>query len=67
MGLGIDTAAWRRSWDVQQSAHEPGREESFSLMLDVVELLAGAPARVLDLACATGAGATASRAPSTRS
>ena len=45
---------WRASWDRQQNAHEPDREHSFELMLDYVELLAGRPARLLDLACGTG-------------
>lgn len=35
----------RRSWDLQQAAREPGREESFSLMLECVELLVAQTAR----------------------
>jgi SAM-dependent methyltransferase len=50
----LDVAGLRRSWDWQQGALEPGREESFSLMLDFVGLVVGQPARVLDLACGTG-------------
>lgn len=49
----MTAADWRTSWDRQQNAHEPGRERSFELMLHYVELLAGEPARVLDLACGT--------------
>ena len=49
-----DAAKWRRSWDVQQEAYVHGREERFAVMLDCVELVAGPPGRVLDLACGTG-------------
>jgi SAM-dependent methyltransferase len=50
----LDVAGLRQSWDWQQGVLEPGREESLSLMLDYVGVLVGEPARVLDLACATG-------------
>jgi SAM-dependent methyltransferase len=49
-----DPAGWVRRWDLQQGGYIPDREEIFTLMLDVVERLGGAPGRVLDLACGLG-------------
>jgi SAM-dependent methyltransferase len=42
---------WQASWDRQQAAYLPDREERFSAMLDVVEAVVGSAPRVLDLAC----------------
>lgn len=53
----LDAAAWQESWDRQQEAYLPDREERFALMVDVVAATAaahGRPARVLDLAGGTG-------------
>lgn len=49
-----EAAVWRAAWERQQEAHEPLREERFERMLEYVELIAGPPRRVLDLACGTG-------------
>jgi SAM-dependent methyltransferase len=51
---GADWRAWQESWDRQQEWYLPDREERFRVMLDMVEALAGAEPRVLDLACGTG-------------
>jgi SAM-dependent methyltransferase len=51
----LDFAAWQASWDSQQAAFMPDREERFAAMLDVVEAVTGDRApRVLDLAGGTG-------------
>jgi len=51
----IDAAAWQESWDRQQEAYLPGREERFGAMLDAVEVVAdGRPPQILDLAGGTG-------------
>jgi Methyltransferase domain len=50
----IDAVAWQESWDRQQEAFLPDREERFSSMLDAVEAVAGPVPRVLDLAGGTG-------------
>lgn len=51
----IDAAAWQESWDRQQQAYLPDREERFASMLDTVEAVAGGDApRILDLAGGTG-------------
>lgn len=50
----MNAQEWRRRWDLQQNAHEPEREQSFAVMLDAVEVVAGPPDRALDLACGTG-------------
>lgn len=52
----IDGAAWQASWDAQQTAYLPDREERFAAMLDVVEAVTGPgrPVRLLDLAGGTG-------------
>lgn len=45
---------WQLSWDRQQSAFMPDREQRFGVLLDVVEVVCGREPRVLDLACGTG-------------
>jgi SAM-dependent methyltransferase len=52
----IDAAAWQESWDRQQEAFLPDREERFAAMLDTVDAVGTATAglRVLDLAGGTG-------------
>lgn len=45
---------WQRSWDEQQRAFMPDREERFAALLDVVEAARGTKPRVLDLAGGTG-------------
>ncbi|ANP49384.1 hypothetical protein J2Z21_006182 [Streptomyces griseochromogenes] len=50
---GTDWAAWPESWDRQQEWYMPDSEERFTIMLDMVEALAGTDPRVLDLACGT--------------
>ncbi|MFK0256733.1 class I SAM-dependent methyltransferase [Streptomyces sp. NPDC090445] len=49
-----DWQAWQDSWDRQQEAYMPDREERFRVMLDMLEALVGPTPRVLDLACGTG-------------
>ncbi|ANY07190.1 class I SAM-dependent methyltransferase [Pseudonocardia sp. HH130630-07] len=56
----LDAAQWLRRWDAQQERYIPDREQLFALALDAVDGLAGAPGRVLDLAC--GPGSFAARA-----
>ncbi|HZN72151.1 MAG TPA: methyltransferase domain-containing protein [Micromonosporaceae bacterium] len=52
---GLDAAAWQESWDRQQEAYLPDREERFTAMFDAVEAVAdGRPPRILDLAGGTG-------------
>ncbi|GAB7038048.1 MULTISPECIES: class I SAM-dependent methyltransferase [Catenuloplanes] len=47
--------AWQESWDRQQEAYLPDREERFAAMLDAVEAVTEWPApRILDLAGGTG-------------
>jgi SAM-dependent methyltransferase len=51
----LDTAAWQESWDRQQEAYMPDREQRIAAMLDVVEAIAENPEpRLLDLAGGTG-------------
>ncbi|MDR7278346.1 class I SAM-dependent methyltransferase [Catenuloplanes atrovinosus] len=51
----FDGAAWQESWDRQQEAYLPDREERFAAMLDAVEAVTEWPApRILDLAGGTG-------------
>lgn len=51
----IDPDAWQESWDRQQEAYLPDREERFTALLDTVDAVtAGRPPRVLDLAGGTG-------------
>lgn len=46
---------WQESWDRQQAAFMPDREERFAAMLDAVAAITdGAPPRLLDLAGGTG-------------
>jgi trans-aconitate methyltransferase len=46
---------WQESWDRQQEAFMPDREERFRAMLDAVAAVNDdAPPRLLDLACGTG-------------
>jgi trans-aconitate methyltransferase len=50
-----DPASWQESWDRQQEAFMPDREERFRAMLGAVDAVTdGAPPRVLDLAGGTG-------------
>ncbi|MEQ7128916.1 class I SAM-dependent methyltransferase [Actinopolymorpha sp. B11F2] len=49
-----DWHSWQRTWDLQQEAFMPDREERFAALLDVVEAARGRHPRVLDLACGTG-------------
>jgi SAM-dependent methyltransferase len=51
---------WIERWDRQQEGYVYGRERVFDLTFEVIERLAGAPGRLLDLAA--GPGALASRA-----
>lgn len=47
--------AWQESWDRQQEAYLPDREQRFAAMLDVVDTATdGAAPRLLDLAGGTG-------------
>jgi SAM-dependent methyltransferase len=50
----MDFGRWQASWDAQQQAYLGDREERFSVMLDVLELIGPAEPRVLDLAGGTG-------------
>jgi SAM-dependent methyltransferase len=51
----IDADAWQESWDRQQEAYLPDREERFAALLDTVAATADGPAPVvLDLAGGTG-------------
>jgi SAM-dependent methyltransferase len=50
----MDWGRWQLSWDRQQQAFMPDREERFAALLDVVEAACGPKPRVLDLACGTG-------------
>ena len=51
----LDPVAWQESWDRQQEAYLPDREERFAALLDTVAATADGPApAVLDLAGGTG-------------
>jgi SAM-dependent methyltransferase len=50
----VDWNEWQRTWDQQQEAFMPDREQRFAALLDVVEAACGPAPRVLDLACGTG-------------
>jgi len=51
----VNAAAWQESWDRQQEAYLPDREERFTAMLDTIDAVtAGHPLTVLDLAGGTG-------------
>lgn len=41
---------WQRSWDHQQEGYMPDREQRIGALVDLVEAVAGAAPRVLDLA-----------------
>lgn len=56
----LDATAWLRRWDRQQAGYVPDREQTFALMLDIVQRLDAPPGRLLDLAC--GPGSLADRA-----
>lgn len=47
----MTAAAWLERWDAQQELYLPDREERFEVMIDIVEAVAGAAPRVVDLAC----------------
>src|SRR3954471_8666199 len=50
-----DPGIWQHSWDRQQEAFMPDREERFRAMLGAVDAVTdGTPPRVLDLAGGTG-------------
>ncbi|MBL6278145.1 class I SAM-dependent methyltransferase [Micromonospora fiedleri] len=50
-----DIDAWQESWDRQQEAYLPDREQRFAAMLDAVDAIRDtAPPRLLDLAGGTG-------------
>lgn len=51
----VSAVTWQESWDRQQEAYMPDREERFTALLDTVDAVtAGRPPRVLDLAGGTG-------------
>jgi SAM-dependent methyltransferase len=51
----LDAVAWQESWDRQQEAYLPDREERFTALLDTIAATADGPApAVLDLAGGTG-------------
>jgi len=51
----VQAAAWQESWDRQQMAYLPDREERFAALLDTVDAVTdGHPQTVLDLAGGTG-------------
>lgn len=57
MTATIDSASWQESWDRQQAAYMPDREERYAAMLEVVDAVCAEdarPPRVLDLAGGTG-------------
>jgi trans-aconitate methyltransferase len=47
----MSATTWLQRWDAQQETYMPDREERFEVLVDLVELVAGAEARVIDLAC----------------
>jgi SAM-dependent methyltransferase len=51
----LDAAAWQESWDRQQEAYLPDREQRIAAVLDTVEAIAeSSEPRLLDLAGGTG-------------
>ncbi len=50
----FDATGWVRRWDRQQAGYVPDREESFALMLEILQRLGAAPGRLLDLGCGPG-------------
>ncbi len=51
----VDLRSWYERWERQQETYIPLREERFTVMLDIVEHVAGSSPRVLDLLCGPGA------------
>jgi len=51
----VDWHAWLRRWDAQQTGYIPDREDRFTAMLDVLDVLLPARFVALDLACGPGA------------
>lgn len=51
---GVDWWDWQRTWDRQQEAFLPDREERLAVLFDAVEATVGTEPRVLDLAGGTG-------------
>ena len=51
----IDWGMWLRRWDAQQAAYLPDREERFTAMLDVLDVLLPEEFVALDLASGPGA------------
>lgn len=56
----VDLRTWYERWERQQETYIPLREERFTVMLDIVEHVAGTSPRILDLL--SGPGAIAARA-----
>jgi SAM-dependent methyltransferase len=57
MTATIDWAGYQESWDRQQAAYMPDREERYTALLDVVDAITAEqarPPRILDLAGGTG-------------
>jgi SAM-dependent methyltransferase len=53
--VAFNASAWQESWDLQQQAYMPDREQRFAAMLDVVEATnPGRAPAILDLAGGTG-------------
>src|SRR6266545_6506951 len=51
----VEADAWQESWDRQQAAYLPDREERFAALLDTVDAVtSGHPQTILDLAGGTG-------------
>jgi trans-aconitate methyltransferase len=46
--------SWQRSWDRLEEGLVPDRERQISVLLDVVEAIAGTTPTVIDLGCGTG-------------
>lgn len=52
--MTMDWQAWLRRWDAQQTGYLPDREERFTAMLDVLEVLLPEEFVAVDLACGPG-------------
>jgi trans-aconitate methyltransferase len=50
----MSATAWLERWDAQQETYMPDREERFEVLVDLVDVVAGPRARVIDLACGPG-------------
>lgn len=50
----FDSAAWMARWDAQQAGYLPDREERFTAMLDVLEVLLPPDFHAIDLCCGPG-------------